>query len=115
DTSLGLDFHVTTFFDGQGMMVRADSGIESLEDLEGGTVCVQQGTTTEKNLADVMRALGVDYEPLVLADAVATREAYDQDRCDGFTTYKSGLVSQQILLADPSAHVILDVTMSKEP
>lgn len=115
DTSLGFDFGPTTFYDGQGMMVRKDSGITDLEGLAGGTVCVQQGTTTEKNLADVMRALGVDYEPLVLADAQATREAYEEGRCDGFTTDKSGLVSQQILLKDPSAHVILEATMSKEP
>jgi general L-amino acid transport system substrate-binding protein len=115
DTSLGLDFLLTTFYDGQGMMVRKDSGITDLEGLAGGTVCVQQGTTTEKNLADVMRFLGVEYEPIVLADAVATREAYDQGRCDGFTTDKSGLVSQQILLTEPDAHIILDATMSKEP
>lgn len=115
DTSLGLDFLATTFYDGQGMMVRKDSGIADLEGLAGGTVCVQQGTTTEKNLADVMRALGVDYEPIVLADAQATREAYDEGRCDGFTTDKSGLVSQQTLLKEPGAHAILDVTMSKEP
>lgn len=115
DTSLGLDFAPTTFYDGQGMMVRKDSGITDLEGLAGGAVCVQQGTTTEKNLADVMRALGVDYEPIVLADAPATTAAYDEGRCDGFTTDKSGLVSQQTLLQDPSAHVILDVTMSKEP
>ncbi|MCC6191747.1 MAG: amino acid ABC transporter substrate-binding protein [Anaerolineales bacterium] len=115
DTSLGFDFAPTTFYDGQGMMVRKDSGITDLEGLEGGTVCVQQGTTTELNLADVMSFLGVDYEPIVLADANATREAYDQGRCDGFTTDKSALVSQQILLAEPEAHTILDVTMSKEP
>jgi len=115
DTSLGFDFGPTTFYDGQGMMVLKSSSITKLEDLAGGTVCVQQGTTTEKNLADVMRALNVEYEPLVLADAVATREAYDEGRCDGFTTDKSGLVSQQILLKEPEAHTILDVTMSKEP
>lgn len=115
DTSLGFDFGPTTFYDGQGMMVLKESGITDLAGLAGGTVCVQQGTTTEKNLADVMRAEGIDYEPLVLADAQATREAYDQGRCDGFTTDKSGLVSQQTLLADPTAHVILNVTMSKEP
>lgn len=115
DTSLGLDFLATTFYDGQGMMVRKDSGIATLQDFEGKTVCVQQGTTTEKNLADVMRALGVSYEPLVLADAQATREAYDQGRCDGFTTDKSGLVSQQTLLQEPDAHTILEETMSKEP
>ncbi len=115
DTSLGFDFAPTTFYDGQGMMVRRDSGITDLAGLAGGTVCVQQGTTTEKNLTDVMRAEGIDYEPIILADAQATREAYDQGRCDGFTTDKSGLVSQQILLTDPAAHTILEVTMSKEP
>lgn len=115
DTSLGFDFGPTIFYDGQGMMVRKDSSITDLEGLAGGTVCVQQGTTTEKNLADVFRALSINYEPIVLADAQATREAYDQGRCDGFTTDKSGLVSQQILLTEPEAHVILDVTMSKEP
>jgi general L-amino acid transport system substrate-binding protein len=115
DTSLGLDFAPVTFYDGQGMMVRADSDITTLEGLEGGTICVQSGTTTEKNLADVYRALGVDFTPVVFDDADATREAYDQGQCDGFTTDKSGLVSQQILLADPAAHIIIDATMSKEP
>jgi general L-amino acid transport system substrate-binding protein len=115
DTSLGFNFAPTTFYDGQGMMVRKDSGIESLEDMAGATICVQQGTTTEKNLADVFCALGVDYEPVVLADAPSTLAAYDEGRCDGFTTDKSGLVSNQILLAEPDAHVILPDTMSKEP
>jgi general L-amino acid transport system substrate-binding protein len=115
DTSLGFNFAPTTFYDGQGMMVRKDSGIEQLTDLEGATVCVQQGTTTEKNLADVMRAMGVDYEPVVLQDAPSTLAAYDEGRCDGFTTDKSGLISQFVLLADPEAHVILEETMSKEP
>jgi len=115
DTSLGFNFAPTTFFDGQGMMVRKDSGIETLEELEGATICVQQGTTTEKNLADVFRKLDIDFEPVVLADAPSTLAAYDEGRCDGFTTDKSGLVSNQILLAEPDAHVILDVTMSKEP
>ena len=115
DTSLGLDFAPVTFYDGQGMMVRADADIDSLEGLAGGTICVQSGTTTEKNLADVFRALGIDFSPVVFDDADATRDAYDQGQCDGFTTDKSGLVSQQILLQDPAAHVILDVTMSKEP
>lgn len=115
DTSLGFDFAPTTFFDGQGMMVRVDSGITDLEGLADGTICVQSGTTTEKNLADVFRALDIEFEPVVFPDADTTREAYDQGQCDGFTTDKSGLVSQQILLSDPAAHTILDVTMSKEP
>lgn len=115
DTSLGFDFAPTTFYDGQGMMVRVDSGITDLAGLEGGTICVQSGTTTEKNLADVFRAQGIEFTPVVFDNADSTREAYDQGQCDGFTTDKSGLVSQQILLAEPDAHTILDVTMSKEP
>ena len=115
DTSLGFDFAPVTFYDGQGMMVRKESGITDLEGLEGGTVCVQSGTTTEKNLADVFRKLDVDIESVVFDNADATREAYDAGQCDGFTTDKSGLVSQQILLSEPEAHTILDETMSKEP
>ena len=115
DTQLGADFQPTTFYDGQGMMVRKESGITELDGLAGGTVCVQSGTTTERNLADVFRALGIDFEAVVFEDAVAAREAYDSGQCDGFTTDKSGLVSQLPLLSDPTEHVILEATMSKEP
>jgi len=115
DTELAGNFVHTTFYDGQGMMVAADSGIASLEDLEGGTVCVQTGTTTELNLADVMASLGVSYTPAVFEDADSTFAAYSEDRCDAVTTDKSGLISRRTVLADPAAHVILDVTMSKEP
>lgn len=116
DTSLGFDFNPVTFYDGQGMMVRADSGIESLEDMAGSTICVQAGTTTEKNLADVFRALDIEFTPAVFPDNPATTDAYKAGNCDGLTTDKSGLVSIRVnQLDDPSAHVILDVTMSKEP
>jgi general L-amino acid transport system substrate-binding protein len=115
DTNLGADFAPTTFYDGQGMMVRKDMDITTLEGLAGGTICVQSGTTTEKNLADVFRARGINFTPVIFDDADRTREAYDQGQCDGFTTDKSGLVSQQILMGDPEAHMILDETMSKEP
>jgi len=115
DTSLGFDFVPTIFYDGQGMMVRADSGIETLEDLAGGSVCVGKGTTTEKNLADVLRKLGIDYEPVVFEENTAPREAYDEGRCDGWTTDKSALVAGQTQMTDPSEHTILAATMSKEP
>ena len=115
DTELGGNFVHTTFYDGQGMMAPADSGITTLADLEGGTICVQTGTTTELNLADVMAAEGVSYTPAVFEDADSTFAAYAEDRCDAVTTDKSGLISRRTVLADPSAHVILDVTMSKEP
>jgi general L-amino acid transport system substrate-binding protein len=115
DTELGGNFTATTFYDGQGMMVPADSGITNLQGLAGGTVCVQTGTTTELNLADVMASLGISYTPAVFEDADSTFAAYAEDRCDAVTTDKSGLISRRTVLSDPSAHVILDVTMSKEP
>ncbi len=115
DTALGFDFAPTTFYDGQGMMVRKDSGITELSGLEGGTVCVQAGTTTEANLADVFRREGINAESVVFPDADSTRIAYDEGRCDGFTTDKSGLVASQTQLTVPEDHVILEATMSKEP
>ena len=115
DTELAGNFVHTTFYDGQGMMVPVDTGITTLEGLDGGTICVQTGTTTELNLADVMAARGISYTPAVYEDADSTFAAYAEGRCDAVTTDKSGLVSRRTVLADPSAHVILDVTMSKEP
>ena len=115
DTSLGFDFQPTTFYDGQGMMVREDSGLTTLEDFEGGSVCVQAGTTTEKNLADVFRGLGITYESIVCPDNNACNQAYDEGRCDGLTTDKSGLAASRTQLTNPDDHIILDATMSKEP
>jgi len=115
DTSLGFNFAPTTYYDGQGMLVRIESGIETLEDMDGGTVCVNAGTTTEKNLADVFRSRDIEYEAVVFAETNDVRQAYDDGRCDGWTTDKSGLIANSALLADPTAHVILEETMSKEP
>ena len=112
---VGMEFMPVNFYDGQGMMVRKDSGITSLEDMEGATVCVQSGTTTELNLTDNFRARGIDFTPVVFEDNDKSVGAYDEGRCDGFTSDKSQLVSSRTKLQDPSAHVILDVTMSKEP
>ena len=115
DTDLGGNFGPTTFFDGQGMMVRIEDGFKTLEDLAGGSICVQSGTTTELNLADQMAARGIDYEPVVFETVDENTVAYDEGRCDAYTTDKSGLVSSQTTLSDPSAHEIMDVTLSKEP
>lgn len=115
DTSLGLDFAPTTFYDGQGMMVRTSDNITSLEDLAGATICVQSGTTTEQNLADAFRAINVEFEAAVFEDNNQTAAAYDEGRCDGYTTDKSGLASTRLQLQNPDDNVILDVTMSKEP
>jgi len=114
DTTWGL-FAPTTFYDGQGMMVTSATGAQRLEDLAGATICVQSGTTTELNLTDQMRALGVQFEPLVFSEIDATYQAYEQGRCDAVTSDRSQLVARRTTFANPDDHVILDVVMSKEP
>ncbi|MEZ4729267.1 MAG: amino acid ABC transporter substrate-binding protein [Caldilineaceae bacterium] len=115
DTDLGANFGPVTFYDGQGIMVRKDLGVTTLQDLDGASICVQTGTTTELNLADQMAAAGVTYEPVVFETADEVTTAYEEGRCDAWTTDKSGLVSRQSVLAEPDAHTIMDVTLSKEP
>ena len=115
DVELGTDFGPTTFYDGQGMMVRLDGGISSLDDMDGATVCVLAGTTTELNLADAFSSRGRTYEPLVFGTSDETRVAYDEGRCDGLTSDKSQLAGLRTALANPADHVILPETMSKEP
>jgi len=115
DTTVGLEFAPTTFYDGQGMMVRADSGIKSLEDLQGKSVCVEAGTTTELNLTDNLRQRNVQAETLTFQQADPAYAAYAEERCDGMTSDKSQLLSRRSTLPSPNDHVILEVTMSKEP
>ncbi len=114
DSAWGL-FAPTTFYDGQGMMVRADAGIETLDDLSGATICVQTGTTTELNLADVFAARGIDFTPLPFGDDTQTYQAYDDEQCDAVTSDRSQLLAQRTALTNPDDHVILDEVMSKEP
>lgn len=115
DTTVGLNFAPVNFYDGQGFMVRADAGISELTDLEGRSICVQSGTTTELNLADTMAALDIQYEPVIFETADQLSAAYDDGACDAFTTDKSGLVSRRITLREPGDHIIMDVAISKEP
>ena len=115
DTSLGLEFLATMFYDGQGMMVRKDANITKLEDLAGKSVCVEAGTTTELNLADQMRKLKIDYKPLVFENGDATYAAYAQGNCEGVTSDRSQLAGRRTTLPDPTNHIVLDAVMSKEP
>ncbi|MDD5468425.1 MAG: amino acid ABC transporter substrate-binding protein [Anaerolineales bacterium] len=103
------------FFDGQGFMVRADSGITDIEQLNGATVCVTSGTTTELNLADAFRQRGLEFTPLTFEDLPSVYGAYEEGRCDAVTSDKSQLAGARTSFADPATHVILDVTISKEP
>jgi len=114
DSSWGL-FAPTTFYDGQGMMVRSADGITTLEDLEGATICVQTSTTTELNLADVFEARNIAFTPLPFGDDTQTYQAYDDGQCDAVTSDRSQLLAQRTALATPEDHVILDEVMSKEP
>lgn len=115
ETDWGANFAPTTFYDGQGFMVRKDSGINSLQDFEGRSICVQSGTTTETNLGTTMAGLGVQFTPVIFETAPVLIKAYDDGQCDGWTTDSSGLVSYQQQLRVPSDHKILPVIISKEP
>ncbi len=114
DDAWGL-FAPTTFYDGQGMMVKKSLGAKTLQDLKGATVCVQSGTTTELNLTDQMRAAGVDFKPVVFADIDPTYNAFEQGRCDAVTSDKSQLAARRTVFKTPDDYEIMDVTMSKEP
>ena len=103
------------FYDGQGFMVRKDSGITTLEQLNGATVCVTSGTTTELNLEDAFKQRGLEYTPVVFEDTATVYGTYEEGRCDAATSDKSQLASVRSGFTDPSAHAILDVTISKEP
>ena len=115
DTELGLNFAPVTYYDGQGFMVRSDLGVASAAELEGASVCTQTGTTTELNLEDYFRRNNMQYEVVALADQDATLQAYDQGRCDAFTTDASGLYASRLELANPDEHMVLPEIISKEP
>ena len=115
DGKLGVDFAAVTFYDGQGFMVRKDLGVKSAMELDGASVCVAIGTTTELNMADFFRANNMKYEPVVFEKAPEVRAAYEAGRCDVYTTDRSGLAGQRTAMQDPDAHIILPETISKEP
>lgn len=109
------NFTSVMFYDGQGMMVRKELGATVLEDLDGATVCVTTGTTTELNLADNFRGRNLDFTAVTFEDTASVYSAYEDGRCDAATSDKSQLAAVREGFANPDDHVILDVTMSKEP
>ena len=116
DTSLGLNFAGVNFYDGQGFMVPKKLNVKSAKQLNGATVCVQPGTTTELNLADYFRANRMSFKPVVIEKLEEVLNAYFSGRCDVFTTDVSGLVSVRGSRAPkPDEHVILPEVISKEP
>jgi len=116
DASLGLNFTGVTYYDGQGFMVPAKLNLKSAKQLKGATVCVQSGTTTEKNLTDFSRANNLNVKPVVFEKQEASTGAYFSGRCVAFTTDASGLASIRNKEAkNPAEHVILPDLISKEP
>ena len=115
DTSLGLNFTGVTYYDGQGFMVRKKLKVNSALELSGASVCTQQGTTTELNVADFFRSKNMKFEAVVFATSDETIKAYDAGRCDAFTTDASGLYSERLRLANADDHLVLPEVISKEP
>jgi general L-amino acid transport system substrate-binding protein len=115
DTSLGLNFTGVIYFDGQGFMVRKALKVNSALELTGASVCVQQGTTTELNLADYFRAHKMQLKSVTFATANEAIKAYDAGRCDAYTTDASGLYAERLRLANVSDHLVLPEVISKEP
>ena len=115
DTDLAGDFGPTTFYDGQGLMVRVDLGVASIDDLSGASICVQTGTTTELNITEAFNARGFDLELIPFEDSAQTITAFEAGQCDVLTSDKSQLAGLRSGTADPSLYVILPDTLSKEP
>ena len=115
DADLKLTFVGVNYYDGQGFMVPKELGVKSATELDGASVCIQTGTTTELNLADFFRANNISYEPVPIETNAEARQNYGAGRCDVYTTDASGLAATRATFEDPSAHVILPEIISKEP
>ncbi len=115
DTDLKLDFVAVNYYDGQGFMVKKALGVSSAKELDGATVCIQTGTTTELNLADYFKANGMTYEPVPLKDNAEAEQQYSAGSCDVYTTDASGLAATRATFADAGEHIILPEIISKEP
>ena len=115
DTTLGLDFAAVNYYDGQGFIVRKSLNINSALQLNDAAVCVQQGTTTELNLADYFRSNNMSLKTVTFATSTEAVRAYDTGRCDAYTTDSSALYAERLRLTDPNAHIVLPEIISKEP
>ena len=114
-STLGLIFGPVTYYDGQGFLVKKKLNVSSAKELNGASVCVQQGTTTELNLADYFRSNGMKFESVAFQSEDETLKAFESGRCDAFTTDASGLYAERLRLANPDDNVVLPEIISKEP
>ena len=115
DVDLKLEFTGINYYDGQGFMVPTALGVSSAKELDGATVCIQAGTTTELNLADFFRVNNMTYQPVPISTASEAQQQYLAGACDVYTTDASGLAATRAAFEDPTAHVILPEIISKEP
>jgi len=115
DTTLGLNFTGVNYYDGQGFMVRKALKVNSALELNDAAVCVQQGTTTELNLADYFRANKMKLKTVTFATADEASKAYDAGRCVAYTTDASGLADERLRLVNANDHIVLPEIISKEP
>ncbi|MBL3556498.1 amino acid ABC transporter substrate-binding protein [Marinobacter denitrificans] len=115
DASLGLNFTGTNYYDGQGFLINKELGVKDATELNGATICIQAGTTTELNLSDYFRSEGMEYEPIVFDTSEQTVQGFAAGRCDVLTSDRSQLAALRSKLNDPSSAEILPNTISKEP
>jgi len=115
DVDLKFTFVGVNYYDGQGFMAPKDLGVASAKDLDGATVCIQTGTTTELNLADFFRANNISYEPVPIETNAEAQQQYLAGACDVFTTDASGLAATRATFENPQDHVLLPEIVSKEP
>jgi general L-amino acid transport system substrate-binding protein len=115
DVDLKFEFTGINYYDGQGFMVPRELGVSSAKELDGATVCIQTGTTTELNLADFFRSNNMSYEPVPIETNAEAQQQYLAGACDVYTTDASGLAATRAAFEDPSAHVLLPEIISKEP
>ncbi len=115
DAKQGIDFCGILFYDGQGFMVNKKLGVKSAKELDGASICIQIGTTTELNVSDYFAANKMSYKPVVFESADESTVMYDTGRCDVYTTDASGLAARRTTLSKPADHIILAEVISKEP
>jgi len=115
DVDLGFTFIGVIYYDGQGFIGRKSLGVKTASELDGASICIQTGTTTELNLADFFRVNKIEYEPVPIETNAEARKAYIAERCDVYTTDASGLAATKTTFADASAHMVFPEIISKEP
>jgi general L-amino acid transport system substrate-binding protein len=115
DVGVKLRFHGVNYYDGQGFIAKKSLGVKSALELDGASICIQTGTTTELNLADYFHANGMKYEAVAIETNEEARQNYTAGRCDVYTTDASGLAATRSTFTDPENHVLLPEIISKEP